>query len=86
MAEQVTRFRRESYAGGNSSNDEPRWHIPTHELTGTSFYGQYKSVTALCGYTIKWPGVWMPTRLSRAVKPRGQHCTKCIEIREKSNA
>lgn len=74
----MIRFKKESYRGGNSRDEVPRWHIAAHAYRKGELYREY---VALCGYTIKTPYL-TNAMLSFAKKPRGPYCQKCITKEE----
>jgi hypothetical protein len=74
----VLRFRRGGYIGKNSSNDDPRWHLPVAN------YGRnelYTVMRALCGYELSLRHqIKYGVEISKAKKPsRGELCKRCID-------
>ena len=79
----VTRFKRGAYLGGNSSGDEPRWHIAVSDYEKGEIYNRMR---ALCGYTLTLRSqIRGGVEVSKAVRPpKGEQCKKCIREREKA--
>lgn len=74
------RFRRTSYAGGNSKGEtQSRWHRSAREGLKAK---EYRQLVALCGYTVP-PSIalFLGYELSTARVPaKGELCTKCERI------
>lgn len=75
----ATWFKLGSWAGGNSRDAEPIWHLATANYRRGELYLTYR---ALCGYAIE-QAILKDVRISKAQRtsslPRGGWCKKCVK-------
>jgi hypothetical protein len=71
-------FRRTGYHR-EFSHKVPLWHLAAKGYTRDKYYREY---VALCGYTTD--GVLDRPSMSRAIRPKGATCSKCLRALAKS--